>query len=177
MAFNINEFKSQLVGGGARPTLFQVQITNPILSVADFKVPFMVKTAALPGSNLGVYAVPYFGRFVKYAGDRTFDDWTVTIINDEDFLIRNAMESWMNAINSHDSNTRALPQSYKSNAIITQYSKDGRALRTYIFEGIHPVSVEPIQMGWENQNTIEEFNVTFQYDLWKVEGSTGISTS
>ena len=177
MAFNINEFKSNLVGGGARPTLFQVQITNPISAIADFKVPFMVRSAALPESNVGSYVVPYFGRQIKYAGDRTFGDWTVTIINDEDFLIRNAMEAWSNAINSHDSNSRALPQTYKSNAIITQYSKDGRSLRTYVFEGIYPITVGSIPMGWESTDQIENFDVTFQYDLWRVEGATGISTT
>lgn len=177
MPFNINEFKSQLVGGGARPTLFQVQITNPVLSTADFKLPFMVKAAALPASTVGSYVVPYFGRQVKYAGDRVFEDWPVTIINDEDFLIRNAMEAWSNAINSHDSNTRALPQSYKSNAIVTQFSKDGSALRTYVFEGLYPVSIDSIPLSWEQTDSIEEFGVVFQYDLWRVEGTTGISTT
>ena len=177
MAFNINEFKSQLVGGGARPSLFQVQITNPLNSVADFKVPFMVRAAALPESTTGSYQIPYFGRFIKYAGDRTFADWTATIINDEDFLVRNAMDSWSNAINSHDSNTRALPQTYKSNAIITQYSKDGRPLRTYVFEGIYPISIGAIPVAWESTDQIENFDVTFQYDMWRVEGSTGISTT
>ena len=177
MAFNINEFKSQLVGGGARPTLFKVQITNPIEPIADFKVPFMAKTAALPGSSVGSYVVPYFGRQVKYAGDRVFEDWPITIINDEDFAIRNAMEAWSNAINSHDSNTRSLPQDYKSNAVVTQYSKDGSPIRTYVFEGIYPVAIEAIGLSWDQTDTIEEFGVTFQYDLWKVEGATGISTT
>jgi hypothetical protein len=177
MAFNINEFKAQLVGGGARPTLFQVQITNPITAAADLKLPFMVKSATLPGSNLGFYQVPYFGRTVKYGGDRTFEAWTVSVINDEDFLIRNAMESWSNAINSHDSNSRSLPQQYKSNAIITQFGKNGSALRTYVFEGIYPETIESIPMSWEATDQIEEFTVTFQYDLWRVEGATGISTT
>jgi hypothetical protein len=177
MSFNINEFKAQLVGGGARPTLFQVQITNPITGAADLKLPFMVKTAALPGSSVGFYPVPYFGRVVKYAGDRTFEPWTVTVINDEDFLVRNAMESWSNAINSHDSNTRALPQQYKSNAIITQFGKNGSALRTYVFEGLYPESIDAIPVSWEAVDQIEEFTVTFQYDLWRVEGATGISTT
>jgi hypothetical protein len=177
MSFNINQFKSELVGGGARPTLFQVQITNPIEPAADLKAPFMISTAALPGSTVGTIPIPYFGRIVKYAGDRTFEDWPVTVINDEDFLVRNAMEAWMNAINSHDSNTRALPQDYKSTGLITQYSKNGNPLRTYVFEGIHPISVEPIPMAWATTDTIEEFGVTFQYDLWRVEGSTGISTT
>lgn len=177
MAFNINEFKAQLVGGGARPTLFQVQITNPIVPIADIKVPFMVKAAALPESTLGSYVIPYFGRQIKYAGDRVFNDWPVTIINDEDFAIRNAMESWSNAINTHGSNLRSLPQSYKSNAIVTQFGKDGKALRTYVFEGMYPVNIDAIPLSWEQTDTIEEFGVTFQYDLWRVEGSTGISTT
>ena len=177
MAFNINQFKSELVGGGARPTLFQVQITNPVAPGADFKVPFMVRAAGIPESTLGQYTVPYFGRQVKYAGDRTFADWTVTVINDEDFAIRNAMEAWSNFINSHDSNTRALPQQYKSTGLITQYSKDGSALRTYVFEGMYPVTIDGIQMDWSQTDSIEEFGVTLQYDLWRVEGATGIPTT
>lgn len=177
MAFNINEFKSQLVGGGARASLFQVQILNPVDATADFKVPFMCKSAAIPASNLGNFNVPYFGRQVKYAGDRTFEDWTVTIINDEDFLVRNAMEAWSNSINSHDSNTRALPSDYKSNGIITQYSKNGDPLRTYVFEGMYPVTVSDIAMSWETNDAIEEFTVTFAYDFWRVEGATGIPTT
>jgi len=177
MAFNINEFKSQLVGGGARPTLFQVQILNPVAPQADFKVPFMVKTAGLPASNLGSFTAPYFGRQVKYAGDRTFEDWTVTVINDEDFLIRNAMEAWSNAINSHDGNLRSLPADYKSNGLITQYSKDGDPIRTYVFEGLYPITIDQIAMDWSTTDAIEEFNVTFQYDFWRVEGTTGIPTT
>jgi hypothetical protein len=177
MAFNINQFKSELVGGGARPTLFQVQITNPIDTGADFKVPFMVRSAGIPESIVGQYVVPYFGREVKYAGDRTFADWAVTVINDEDFAIRNAMEAWSNFINSHDSNSRGLPQQYKSTASVTQYSKDGSPLRTYIFEGLFPTTIDGIALDWSQQDTIEEFGVTFQYDLWRVEGITGVPTT
>lgn len=177
MAFNINEFKSELVGGGARPTLFQCQITNPINNAADIKIPFMVRAAQLPESTVGQYVVPYFGRQVKYAGDRTFAPWTVTVINDEDFAIRNAMEEWMNFINSHDSNSRGLPQQYKSNAQITQYSKDGSPLRTYVFEGMFPTSIDGIAMDWSQTDSIEEFSITFEYDLWKVEGNTGVPTT
>ena len=177
MAFNINEFKSQLVGGGARPTLFQCQITNPVVPAADFKAPFMIRAAGLPESTVGAYNVQYFGREVKYAGDRTFADWTITVINDEDFLIRNAMEAWMNSIAAHDANTRSLPQDYKSNGLITQFSKDGSPLRSYIFEGMFPINVSEITMDWSTTDAIEEFTVTFQYDFWRVEGSTGISTT
>lgn len=174
MSFLINRFKSELVGGGARPTLFQVEINNPILGNATGKVPFMVKAAALPASNLGSYVVPYFGRDVKYAGDRTFEDWEVTVINDEDFAVRNAMEAWSNAINSHISNNRALPQVYKADASITQYGKDGFPLRTYNFEGLYPITISSIEMAWETKDAIEDFTVTFQYDLWTIgETRTG----
>jgi hypothetical protein len=176
MAFNINEFKSQLTGGGARSNLFQVQILNPVDSTADFKVPFMVSAAVLPASSIAETLVNYFGRPIKYAGARTFDSWTVTIINDEDFLVRNAMEAWMNGIVSHDSNLQSLPQDYKSNALITQYSKNGEPLRTYKFEGLFPTSVAAQTMDWDTDG-IQTFDVTFSYDLWMVEGNTGIPTS
>jgi hypothetical protein len=174
MAFNINEIKSQLTFGGAKASLFQVQITNPINGIADLKVPFMVQAAALPESTLGIIEVPYFGRKVKIAGDRTFAEWTVTVINDEDFLIRNAMEEWMAAINSHQGNIRQLatasPNEYKSQAQITQFSKTGVPLRTYSFNGIFPTTTAAITMDWSTTDDIERFDVTFQYDWWEVSG-------
>ena len=98
MAFNVNQFRTSLTGDGARPNLFEVRLTFPnyasLGAAASAKSSFMVKTAALPGSTVGMVTVPYFGREVKVAGNRTFADWSVTVINDEDFLIRNAMESW-----------------------------------------------------------------------------------
>jgi len=142
MAFNINEFKSQLTGGGARSNLFQVQLLNPVDSTADFKVPFMAKAAQLPASTIAsIDSINYFGRNIKYAGARSFAEWTVTIINDEDFLVRNSLEAWMNSIVSHDTNLSGLPQDYKSNALITQYSKNGEPLRTYKFEGLFPTGI------------------------------------
>jgi len=181
MAFNVTEMRAQLTGGGARPTLFSVQITNPVNGVADFKIPFMVKAAQLPASNLGAIEVPYFGRRIKLAGDRTFDPWDVTVINDEDFSIRNAMEGWMNAINSHVGNLRnaGFPaESYKTQAQITQYSKTGNPIRIYNFNGLFPINVSPIATSWEASDQIEEYSVTFQYDWWDVSGgTTGISTT
>lgn len=182
MAFNVAEMRSQLTGGGARPTLFSVQITNPIDGVADFKVPFMVKTAQLPASNMNPIEVPYFGRKIKIAGDRTFEEWTVTVINDEDFAIRNAMERWMNAINSHIGNLRDAavlsPEAYKTQAQITQFSKTGAPLRVYNFNGLFPSNLSAIETSWETNDTVEEFTITFQYDWWDVSGGvTGISTT
>jgi hypothetical protein len=173
MAFNINDLRSQLTFGGAKPSLFQVQITNPANGVADIKVPFMVKAAAIPSSAMSTIEVPYFGRRIKVAGDRTFAEWTVTVINDEDFLIRNAMEQWMASINSHQGNitsfASASPLQYKAQAQITQYSKTGVPLRVYNFNGLFPTEISAIEMNWE-ASAIEEFTVTFQYDWWNVSG-------
>jgi len=182
MAFNIQEIRSQLVLGGARASLFQVQIANPANGAGDIKVPFMVKAAQIPASTIGQIEVPYFGRKIKIAGDRTFAEWTVTVINDEDFLIRNAMEQWMNSINSHAGNIRefgsASPLLYKSNAQITQFSKTGVPIREYTFNGMFPTEVSTIEMAWETTDAIEEFTVTFQYDFWEVTGGiTGTSTA
>lgn len=182
MAFNINDMRGQLTSGGARPSLFQVQITNPINGIADFKVPFMVKASSLPASNLGTIEVPYFGRKIKVAGDRTFEEWSVTVINDEDFLIRNSMEQWMNSINSHIGNLRetgtSSPAAYKAQAQITQFGKSGQILREYQFNGLFPTNIAAIDTSWETTDTIEEFTVTFQYDWWNISGGiTGNSTT
>lgn len=180
--FNITEFRSQLTGGGARPTLFQVQMTNPFDTTGDSKLPFMCKAAQLPASTLGKVEAPYFGRKIQLAGDRTFEPWTVTIINDEDFAIRNALETWSNSINSHEGNIRnastSAPNEYKTQAQVVQYGQTGQILREYTFEGMFPTEISSIELGWENNDTIEEFTVTFEYDFWRISGgTTGTSTS
>ncbi len=174
MAFNINDMKAHLKLGGARPSLFQVQITNPVNALGDIQTPFMCKAATIPASTLGTIEVPYFGRKIKLAGDRTFEEWTTTLINDEDFLVRNSIEEWSNAINNHESNLRdfgsASPLQYKSEAEVTQFSKTGTILRVYKFEGIWPSVVSTIDLAWETVDTIEEFTVSWQYDTWSVSG-------
>lgn len=171
MAFNINEMRSQLVYGGARQNLFQVRIDNPANTSANFKVPFMVQAAQIPESQLGVIPVFYFGRQMKLAGDRTFGDWTVTVINDEDFLIRNAMEEWSNRINRLERNVRDINR-YKTNANVIQYAKDGSPIREYKFNGIFPSVISPIELDWGTTDQIESFQVTFSYDYWTVSGGT-----
>ena len=174
MAFNINEMKAALTGGGAKSTLFQVSITNKIDNTADDLVPFMVHAAQLPQSSIGTYPLPYMGRKINLAGDRVFEPWTVSVYNDENFAIRNRMEQWMNAINSHTGNLRltnsSSPSDYKSQALITQFSKTGRTLRTYKFEGLFPSTISAIEMDWNNTDSIESYQITFQYDLWTIGG-------
>ena len=174
MSFNINEIRSGLTLGGARPTLFQVQFINPANSAADIKVPVLCQSASLPSSDLGMISIPYFGRTIKLAGDRRFEGWSVQIMNDEDFLIRNAMENWCNSINSLQGNLRGFGTSatsaYKSNAIVTQFGKTGIPLRQYTFNGIYPQNVSAINLSWAEQDQIETFSVAFQYDWWEVSG-------
>lgn len=174
MAFNVNEIRSQLTLGGARNSLFQVTLSNPANSVGDIKIPFMAKASSIPAATLGVIEVPYFGRKVRLAGDRTFGEWGITVINDEDFLIRNAMEEWSNQINTFQGNLRAFgaasPLLYKSTAQVVQYSKTGLPIREYTFNGIFPVEVSAIGLDWNATDSIQEFQVTFAYDWWEVSG-------
>lgn len=171
MAFNITEIKSQLTFGGAKASLFSVSLTNPVNSAGNLKTPFMVQAASIPAATLGVIEIPYFGRKVKVAGDRTFAEWTVTVINDEDFLIRNAMENWMAEINSHEGNINTKSE-YKTQAQITQYGKAGNKARIYNFNGLFPTNISDITMDWNTTDEIETFEVTFAYDWWNVSGGT-----
>jgi hypothetical protein len=178
--FSVSEFKSNLTNGGARSTLFQVQLTAPqgLPGSLDLrKAPFLIKAAQLPASNLGLISVPFFGRAVKMAGDRTFDPWTVTIINDEDFAVRASLESWSNSINSMRGNVRSTSSAnltYKANASVTQYSKTGEILRVYKFEGLYPANISAIDLAWANENQIEEFQVQFEYDNWVLDTGKSI---
>jgi len=181
MPFNVQEIRSQLVGDGARPSQFEVRLQNPINASGDIKSSFMIKTAQLPASTMGIIEVPYFGRKVKIAGDRTFAEWTVNVLNDEDFLVRNALEEWSHAINTHETNVRnvggASQLLYKAQAQVIQYSKTGEAIREYTFHGLFPSEVGAIELDWNTTDTIEEFPVTFQYDWWELSGgTTGNST-
>lgn len=175
MPFNADQFRAVLVDDGARPNLFEVELGFPsyVLNVGSL-ARFMVKTAQLPGSTLGSVTVPYFGREVKVAGNRTFADWTVTIINGENFTIRNSMDAWMRGINDNTFNLRRtdarntfLPTSgYGSNAVVTQFRKDGIQAKRYRFIGMFPIDITPIDLDWGSNDTIEEFTVTFQYQYW-----------
>ena len=176
MAFNINEIRSQLALGGARPALFQVIMNNPVNPAGDAKLPFMARAAQIPASTIGTIEVGYFGRKIKIAGDRTFAEWTITVVNDEDFLVRNAMEEWMQNINTHLGNVRSFgtsaPALYKENAQVIQYAKVGTPLRQYTFNGMWPIEVSSSDLDWNTTDAIEEFSVTFQYDWWEVDGGT-----
>jgi len=174
MAFNVNEFRSQMVGDGARPNLFEVSMPFPTFALpgnAQQKLTFMCKTAQLPGSTVNTVPVQYFGRELKFAGNRTFTDWTISVINDEDFIIRNAFERWMNGMNSHALNVRnpaaATPNGYTVDAGVTQFGKGGNTLKKYKFIGVFPTDLSPIDVDWGSNDVIEEFTVTLSYQWWE----------
>lgn len=172
MPFNIEEFKSRgLPGGGARPSQFLVTISPPTgieINNAE-KISFVCSAAEIPPAIVSPVHVSYFGRQVKYAGDREFPDWSVTIMNDSDYYVRRVMERWSTAMNTLVSNVmrpEVWPVGYKTTAQVTQYRQDGEAIATYMMEGLFPNQVDPIALNWEATNQIEYFNVTFSYDYW-----------
>jgi hypothetical protein len=174
MPFNINSFKQNgLVYGGARPSLFSVNLSVPstigidIVSVDKFR--FLCRSAELPESTVAPIEIPYFGRKIKVAGDRTFGDWSVTVMNDEDFSVRSMFETWSNAMNRLVSNVRdpsINQEQYKTDLEVIQYGKDGTEIRSYAFIGAFPTSISSIPVSWDSQSQIEEFSVTFSYDFW-----------
>ena len=197
----LRDFKSKLAGGGARPNLFEASINSFPTAISEawdnsseaeggaFK--FLCKSTALPASNLGSIEIPFRGRTLKVAGDRTFDDWTVTIINDEDFRLRTAFERWSNVMSQLDDATGVTnPTSYMTDAFIQQLGRGpevGAAsnnggntsiLRSYKFFDVFPVTVGEIALSYDTTDALEEFDVTFRYQYFTVgsAGDSGAST-
>ena len=184
---SITNFRDRLVGGGARPNMFEVNLTLPsgVIPQGDFTqdIRFMIKAAEIPAANIGNIPVPFRGRILPVAGDRTFDPWTVTVINDAQFNIRDAMEQWSNKINDLQFDVGDInPADYQTKAEVFQLSRQGGAaisssggedivtLRQYDFEGIYPNAVSSIPLDYGATDQIEEFQVTFNYLFWTVKG-------
>ena len=163
----ITDFKSKLIGGGARPNLFEVELAFPEEIAIDNdvkeKARFLVKAAALPASNITPIDVNFRGRILKIAGDRTFDTWTITVINDTDFAIRSAFEKWMNSINRlSDATGTNNPADYQEDAYVHQLVRDGSTLRTYRFYDVFPTQISQVDLSYETVDTIQEFTVELQ---------------
>ena len=165
----VDDFKAKLKGGGARPNLFKATINFPGYANGNVELTsFMCRAAQLPGSIMSEIIVPFRGRELKIAGDRTFDTWTPTIINDTDFAVRDAMERWMNGINAHSANTGINnPVDYQADLIVEQLDRDGSTLKTYNFRGCFPTNIDPIDLSYDPAAAIEEFSVTFQVQYWE----------
>ena len=174
MAFNIEQFKSNFGDGGARPNLFKVRLNfpNTVGQIASSGA-FMIRAAQIPSSTITQVDVPYQGRQVRVAGNRTFEPWTVTILNAENFSVRNSLEKWMSSINGHESNIgQDLASSYKADAIVKHFGKDGRELSNgvYNFIGLFPTELSTIELAWDSNDVIEEFTCTFAFDYWQHAG-------
>jgi hypothetical protein len=167
----VDDFKSKLRGGGARPNLFKATINFPGYANGDAELTsFLCETAQLPGSSMSSINVPFRGRQLKVAGDRTFDAWTVSIINDTDFAIRNAMERWMNGMNAHSANTGLTsPIAYEADLKVEQLDRSGDVLKQYTFRGAFPSEVSPIDLAYSSNDEIERFQVTFQYQYYDTD--------
>tara|TARA_Y100001970_G_scaffold275576_1_gene377013 strand:- start:2405 stop:3034 length:630 start_codon:yes stop_codon:yes gene_type:complete len=192
----ISQFKSTLVGGGVRPNLFEVTLNFPngtgqtlsfmsndnnptaaeqtitTAGVSD-DVPFLVKAAALPASNISPVEVPFRGRILKVAGERTFDTWTVTVLNDADFKIRTSFEEWMNGISRLTNGSGEVnPADYTADAAVDQLDRNGSVLRRYNFVGVFPTNISEIPLSMDTTDTIEEFTVEMQVLYWTLAAQT-----
>ena len=185
---NISQFKSKLIGGGARPNLFEVELTTlPPNVVANWDADifqFMCKAAALPAQNIANIDIPFRGRIFKVAGDRTIDTWTITVINDEDFRFRNAFENWTQQIANLDDNMGTTdPSAYMVNAKVYQLGRGSEkssqnnggtenvVLKEYEFINIFPTNVSAIDLSYDTGDTIEEFTVEFQVQSLRLTGA------
>jgi len=175
MAFNVQQFRSSLINDGARSALFEVIMTLPptigIGAALDQEVRFKARATSLPGDSVSSISVNYFGREIKVAGTRTFPDWSITVINDENFRIRNNLEIWMSGLNSHVGNLRSPNlvnnAQYQTDAWVNQYAKSGQIIKQYKIVGLFPTDVAPIDLDWAMGDQIEEFAVTFAYQWWE----------
>lgn len=172
----ISAFKAQMQGGGARPNQFRVELTFPgfvgsIASAAGNAAQFMCRTATLPQSNVEDITAGYRGRPVHFAGERTFQPWTISVYNDTNFLIRNAIEKWQNGIlNYTTTNGITRPGDYQVDMAVYQLDRNDRIIKTYRFYDAYPTNIGQIQLDFETNNQIETFDVEFTYNYFTTDG-------
>ena len=167
---NVDNFKSKLIGGGARANLFKVIINNPPVGAGlDTELlSFTCKGAQLPASVVAQIDVPFRGRQLKVAGDRTFENWTITAYNEDSNDVRSAFESWMNTINQHVNNEGAKrPSDYQADLIVQQLDRENVVTKEYAIRGAFPVNVSAIDLSYDANDAIEEFTVEFAYQYWE----------
>jgi hypothetical protein len=168
---NIADFKAQMIGGGARPNQFYVQLTFPsyvgLGVVAGQQAQFLCRSAQLPASTIEPITTLYRGRPVQFAGERTFAPWTVSIYNDVSFNIRNALESWQNGIQNYNTTLgKTNPTEYQVDLNVYQLDRGGAIIKSYRFVDAMPVNIGPIQLDYDQQNQIEQFDVEFTFNYF-----------
>jgi hypothetical protein len=178
--FNVDQFKAALVGGGARANQFFVALSFPsyvtLGGAASAQAAFLVNAAALPGSIVQPTIVPYRGREVKFAGERIFQPWTMTVMNDVSFNIRNSLERWMAGMNDLvNNNGRTNPRDYQANITVTQLDRNNNPLKIYTLASAFPVDVSDIALNYGDNDTIETYTVTFQYQHYTTSFDSALS--
>lgn len=188
MAFNLNEFRNKLVHGGARPTQFEMVLTWPDLvrgvagvAAAERDFRFFCTASTIPGETVKKLPFKYFGRDLNFAGDREWEDLTVTVVNDEDFKVRKALQSWLRAIQGLEVTTSQFSGSiaaggYATDGVLTQFSRNdgGAPLHSFKFVGMFPTKIDGIELGWEKVDQMEQFRTTFAYQwVEPIDATTG----
>ena len=171
----IDDFKANLIGGGARANQYRVTVTPPpgiAIGLDVRRTSFMVTASHLPEQTLGEISIPFRGRQIYIAGDRTFEtSWTTTFMNDTDFMIRNAMERWSNGINDLAEATGVIaPADYQTDLTVEHLDRDDTVLKTYIFRSAWPTTIGAIELTNDTQDTIETFDVTWRYQHFEASG-------
>ena len=179
---NIDDFKASLRGGGARANQFRVTITAPTGIFTGLEIrttSFLVRAATLPGQTLSSIEVPFRGRKIYIAGDREFaDEWTTTVMNDTDFMVRTAIERWMNGINDlADGTGKTSPSDYQTDLMVEQLDRDNKVLKHYIFRYAWPTSVTAIDLTSDQADAIEEFDITWRYQYFSASGVIDAGTA
>lgn len=175
---NISDFKAQMIGGGARANQFRVELAFPSYVQAGALVglnsQFLCKAAQLPQSTLENVQVFYRGRPVNFAGERSFQPWTITVYNDTTFTIRNAMERWSDGVLNHgQTNGRVNPRDYQVDLLVHQLDRNGATVKTYKFVDAYPTNIGAITLDYEANNQLETFEVEFTYNYWMSDTTTG----
>ena len=173
---NINDFKAKLAGGGARANQFKVTMPFPGYAQVGGEIEdlaFLCRATSLPGMTVPSFNVPFRGRSIKIAGDRTIADWSVTCYNDTDFKLRNAFERWMNGINNMTDNEGLTnPADYQVDAFVDQLDRNGATIKSYTLRGVFPTEVAPIELTYDEATAIEEFAVTLAYQYFESNTTT-----
>jgi len=178
--FNVDQFKAALIGGGARANQFFVAISFPTYvtlgGAATAQAAFLVNAAALPGSIVNPTIVPYRGREVKFAGERVFAPWTMQVLNDVSFNIRNSLEKWMAGMNDlQNNNGRTNPRDYQANITVTQLDRNNNPLKVYTLHSAFPVNLGDITLNYGDNDTVETYTVEFQYQHYTTQFDTALS--
>lgn len=165
----VDDFKAKLVGGGARSNLFKVTCNFPGYAGGNpEQAAFLIKGASMPASTIAPITIPFRGRQLQIAGDRTFEPWTITVINDVNMEVRNSFERWMNGINQHNANTGlSNPTEYSADMLVEQLNKEGEVTKQYNMRGCWPTNISAIDVSYDSENQIEEFTVELQVQYWE----------